>query len=84
MAIEFRGKRQCFVITPLVAHGLLEPSYWREGEILRHIETIRFPPFLWPGLYEIFLSFEKDRGASGKETFKIGEVLVKGRNRFVF
>jgi len=71
--IEFRGKRKSFTITPLVAHGVLKPSYWREGEILRHIETTRFSPFLWPGIYEIFFFAEE------KPAFKIGEILIKRR-----
>lgn len=66
--IEFKGKRQNFTLSPFTGHGILKPSYWRKGEVLRHIETTRFSPFLWPGTYEIFF-----------EGFKIGEVLVERR-----
>lgn len=73
MQIEFRGKRQKFAITPRIAHGIFDTSYWRKGEVLNHIEVIRFSPFLWPGNYEIFFSL-------GNRPVKIGEVLVKNRN----
>ena len=66
--IEFRGKRKSFILRPQVAHGILKPSFWKTGEVVRHIETVRFSPFLWPGTYEIFF-----------ESFKIGEILIKRR-----
>jgi hypothetical protein len=74
MQIEFRGRKQSFFITPLVAHGIFNPSLWKKGEILKHIETVRFSPFLWPGTYEIFF---KIRDTSN--SLKIGEVAVKRR-----
>ena len=79
MKIEFKGKRQGFFIKPILGYGLLKPSYWKEGEILSHIQTIRFSPFLWPGLYEIFFSLEDSEGRTEKPAIKIGEVLVKRR-----
>lgn len=79
MKIEFKGKRQSFFIKPMLGYGLLKRFYWKEGEILSHIQTIRFSPFLWPGLYEIFFSLEDSEGRTEKPAIKIGEVMVNKR-----
>jgi hypothetical protein len=64
----------------VLGYGLLKLSYWKEGEILGHIQTIRFSPFLWPGRYEIFFSLEDREGRTEKPAVKIGEVIIKRRN----